>query len=98
MSGPETVTGWTVPGDQPITVTLEPVQWLMFDADDNYVGMLGKFDGPLGRIEEVKPVSFSARGYGQDLDGHRVQVEADFDTREEAVQWLLDGYLTRAES
>jgi hypothetical protein len=87
MTGPETVTGYTVPGDQPISITLEPVQWLAFDADGDYVGILAHdFD------------VWRGYGVGPDLDGHRVAVEDDFDSREEAVQWLLDGYLTRAEA
>ena len=90
MTDPETVTGWTVPGDQPITVELRPVpSWELYHGG-RYVGLLDHWVG-MGDMWKV-------HGYGLDLDGHRVAVEADFDSRDEAVQWLLDGYLTRAES
>jgi hypothetical protein len=89
VTGPETITGWTVPGDKPITVTLEPVT-----SRTSYVYCEGRYVGILAFDYDV----WRGYGYGQGLDGHRVAVEDDFDTREEAVQWLVDGYLSRAES
>src|SRR5438046_3933007 len=89
VTGPETITGWTVPGDQPITIELRPVpSWELFH-EGRYVGQV---DHLIGLFR------WQAHGYGQDLDEHRVAAVADFDSREEAVQWLLDGYLSRAES
>jgi hypothetical protein len=96
MTGPETVTGYTVPGDQPITVTLKPRNWQGFHgwelfAAGDYFGLVGQYG--------AGPYTFRAYGTGLGLDLQPVALEADFDSREEAVQWLLDGYLTaRAES
>jgi hypothetical protein len=92
VTGPETVTGWTVPGDQPITVTLESRNWEgFFRGWEVFVG--ARWVGLIGGYEY--PQRFRGYGYGSGLDGRGFD---DFDTRAEAVQWLLDGYLTRAES
>jgi hypothetical protein len=61
--------------------------WQVFDAGD-YMGLVVRYDGQ----------RFRAYGVGLSLDLEPVQAELEFTSRDEAVEWLLDGHLQGAGS